>query len=168
MGFDISRSSSFVEKGKRNANSFSRNKIQVINILLPVPVVIPKISHSISRLGFLLSLTRVNIQTVLWLSAWPALSFSGKECNNRLHVNHIMLSCTCMLTCWTNRVQSVNRKGRLWNRLYLDVLVLKLSSLCLSWTFPHVHALTLFFDFTVNHLKTFLSHTCNIRDQVIK
>ena len=42
------------------------------------------------------------------------------------------------------------------------------QSLCFSWTFPHVHALTLFFDFTVNHLKTFqtfLSHTSNIRDQ---
>ena len=68
IGSDISRNSSFVEKGKRNTNSFSRNKIQVIFILLPVPVVIPKISHSISRLGFLLSLTRVNTNCSLVVS----------------------------------------------------------------------------------------------------
>ena len=58
----------FAPPFKINPNSFSRNKIQVINILLPVPVVIPKISHSISRLGFLLSLTRVNTKCSLVVS----------------------------------------------------------------------------------------------------
>ena len=105
LGFDISRNSSFVEKGKRNPNSFSRNKIQVINILLPVPVVIPKISHSISRLGFLLSLTRVNTKCSLVVSL--ASSF------------HVGLD---------NSYKSTKRQVSEID--YLDVLVLELSSLC--------------------------------------
>ena len=43
---------------KSIASAMNSFFVLLLNILLPVPVVIPEISHSISRLGFLLSLTR--------------------------------------------------------------------------------------------------------------
>ena len=45
----------------KNESSFSKNRINVIKILLAVPEVIPKRSANITMLGFRLSRTRVSI-----------------------------------------------------------------------------------------------------------
>jgi len=78
FGLGTPINSSLVEKGKRNLNSFSRNKIHVINILLPDPVLMPNTSHSISKLGYLLSLTRVKTNCSLVVT-WPGLAFAKKK-----------------------------------------------------------------------------------------
>ena len=56
FGLGIPINSSLVQKGKINLNSFSINRIHVLNILLPDPVAMPKISQSIFIFGLLLSL----------------------------------------------------------------------------------------------------------------
>lgn len=94
-----------------------------------------------------------------------ALSFSGRECNNRPHVNHIMLSWTCMTTLGLDNRFVGQQNLSIWNRLHSCTCLGAFQSLYF-WIFPYAHTLVLFFDFIINQLETFLGQTWNIRGQM--
>ena len=54
-----------VGNASKNESSFSKNRINVIKILLAVPEAIPKRSANITMLGFHLSCARVSISSEL-------------------------------------------------------------------------------------------------------